>query len=261
MLAAALLACGWMASAPTGSPTPFPRSEVFRPAEGASPAVVVVLHGSEGGGAPYTAFLAKSLADRGLTAATFCWFDCGAEGVPERIERVELERTLAFVRWVAEQEGRPVVLFGWSRGAEQALLLGSLLASDADVKGIAAHAGSDTVVAAFDPKTQWTIDGEGGWDAAWTWQGEPLYGERGMPFGGGPPIALERYPGPVYLSHGGADPLWPASRSEALSQRRTVAGRDTRLHVWPGEGHVLSMEAGKGLADELAAFAKGVAGG
>jgi dienelactone hydrolase len=243
-----------IACAAGGAPAEgFAGTSVFQP-EGRAAVAVVVLHGSEGGSAPYAPWLAAELARRGFVAAAFCWFGC--EGTPDRIQRVPLDHTVDFLTWFQDgpARGLPVVVYGASRGAEHALLLASLLGDTKLVAGVASHAGTDTVVAGFDPRTMGPITTDGGYDAAWTWRGEPLYGERAMPFGSGPRLAIERYPGPVWLSHGELDPLWPASRSRALVKARGAL--PTELHTWPGEGHVVqSRDTVEALLASLVAFA------
>lgn len=238
---------------PGGAPAAgFPGTLVYTPSQPAHVAVVV-LHGSEGGRAPYAPWLASQLADQGFEAAAFCWFGC--EGLPDRIQRISLDRTVEFLRWFEEgpAKGLPVVLYGASRGAEHALLLASLLSDTELIDGVASHAGTDTVVAGFDPSTQGPIPIEGGYDAAWIWKGAPLFGERAMPFGSGPRIEIERYPGPVWLSHGDADPLWPADRSRSLARSRGTL--PTEIHLWPGEGHIVqSPENVRAMLASLVAF-------
>lgn len=258
LVASACLACAGLVVG--GTPVEeYPGTRLFEPAEPA-PVAVVVLHGSEGGRAPFAPWLAGELARRGLLAASFCWFGC--DTLPERIQHIPLDRTVEFVDWLraGPASGTPVVLYGASRGAELALLLGSLEASDARVAAVASHAGSDTVVAAFDPATGGPVEAEGGYDAAWTWKGKPLYGERALPYGSGPAIDLARYPGPVFLSHGERDALWPAERSRRLEAARAAAGLPTVVRYWPDGGHVLQSRKDQvALVDALEAFARSVA--
>ena len=260
-----LLAVSCISMTPTSTASPtdvvpgleaFQGSRVFFPDTEAKGAIVV-LHGSEGGSQPFAPMLAQRFAQEGLVAASFCWFDCGP-GSPAAVDRVPLERTEEFVAWFADgpAQGHPVVLYGASRGAEHALLLASLVADASVIRGVAAHAGTDRVVAAFDPRTGGPVDGEGGYDAAWTWHGQLLYGERELPYGSGPHIYVENYPGPVLLSHGEDDALWPASRTYWLNNWRDDAELKTEVHYWPGEGHILTgREAVDGLMDALVAFA------
>lgn len=258
----ALVSCSSSPSLVVSGGTPaagFSGTTIFVPT-GPPTAAVVVLHGSEGGQAPYAPWLASHLADNGFVTASFCWFGC--DGLPDRVDRVPLDRTVAFLRWFRSgpAEGLPVVVYGASRGAEHALLLASLLGDDALIDGVASHAGTDTVVAAYDPATGGPVLVDGTYDAAWAWKGDLLYGERAMPFGSGPRIAIERYPGPLWLSHGAADPLWPADRSRRLASARGAL--TTEMHVWPGEGHIVQSPANvRALVDSLVAFVARCASG
>lgn len=249
-----LVGCALSPASDGGTPAEgFAGTSVY-PAPAAPKAAIVVLHGSEGGRAPHAPYLAEHLAGRGFVTAAFCWFGC--DGLPDAVDRVSLDRTVAFLEWFRAGPAKdlPVVVYGASRGAEHALLLASLLGDAELVDGVAAHAGTDTVVAGYDPRTGGPVPGDGGYGAAWTWHGAPLYGERAMPFGSGPPIDVARYPGPMWLSHGDADPLWPVERSRKLAAARGAL--PTELHVWPGEGHIVQSRANvAAMLDSLAAFA------
>ena len=224
----------------------YPSTTIFTPARGRPRAAVVLLHGSEGGRAPYMPDTADKLAERGFVTASFCWYDCGGVSAPDKLQHVPLDRTLNFLRWFRKgpAKGLPVVLYGASRGAEHALLLGSLLGHAKLFEGIAAHGGSDTVVAAYDRATNKPISAvDGGFDAAWTWRGLLQYGERALPYGSGPRIAIEAYPGPIWLSHGEMDPLWPAIRSQRLADARKDHPKlETEVHLWAGQGHAIQAD-------------------
>jgi dienelactone hydrolase len=211
---------------------------------------IVLLHGSEGGSAGYIDQDGMRLAEEGFAVLVFCWFGC--PGKPDQILRIPLEDTVEALAWLRASDavgGKPVGLFGWSRGAEQAVLLASLLADTSTIATVGVHAPSDTVVASYDPETGWSpyeYDPETGeyvFAPAWTWQGEPLWGERtdfGEP---GPRIRVEDYPGALYLSHGTADDLWPVARSQNIEAARDAAGLETEPHYWQGEGHIIEDPA------------------
>ena len=186
------------------------------------------------------------LAEEGYAVLVFCWFGC--PGKPDQILRIPLEDTVEAITRLRNSDavgGKPVGLFGWSRGAEQAVLLASLVQDTATIAAVGVHAPSDTIVASYDPSDEsspYEYDPETGewvFAPAWTWQGEPLYGERtdfGEP---GPRIRVEDYPGALYLSHGTDDDLWPVTRSQAIESARDAAGLPTETHYWQGEGHIL----------------------
>jgi hypothetical protein len=212
---------------------------------------IVMLHGSEGGAAGYIDEDARRLAEEGFAVLSFCWFGC--PGKKAVIERIRLEDTVAAIDWLRAHDavrGAPVGIFGWSRGAEQSVLLASLVRNTSVVATVAVHAASDTVVASYDPQTQdspWEMDpktGEWVLAPAWTWQGQPLYGERGSFSEPGPRIRVEDYTGAMFLSHGTDDDLWPVTRTQNIEQaRNTAGGLSTEAHYWQGQGHIIEDAA------------------
>ncbi len=111
--------------------TQFPGSYLFVPATPGAHPGIIALHGS--GGGRYTPGMmcnARLLASRGYATLAFCYFDCGADAMPEALSDVDLRRTYEAMLWLKRSphvQGGPVVLSGASRGAEQAVLLASLL--------------------------------------------------------------------------------------------------------------------------------------
>jgi hypothetical protein len=227
----------------------FPGSKLFMPPNAARPVGgVVMLHGSEGGSDGAIWEYAQALAnDAGVVTLALCWFNCPT--LPNKIFHIPLERVLDAGRWVKalpQVNHSKVALFGWSRGGEQSVLISSLLAATDLFAAVAVHAPSDTIVGAYDPatdnglpetdpKTGMTVSG-----AAWTWQGQPLFGERDLnSYGTGPRIAVEKYPGPLFLSHSINDTLWSVQRSYNIAMARMAANLPTETHYWPGEDHVL----------------------
>jgi hypothetical protein len=109
----------------------FPGSYLFVPATPGSHRGIIALHGS--GGGRYTPGMmcnARLLASRGYATLAFCYFDCGADAIPEALSDIDLRRTYDAMVWLKRSpyvQGEKVVLSGASRGAEQAVLLASLL--------------------------------------------------------------------------------------------------------------------------------------
>ncbi|BBI48934.1 hypothetical protein HORIV_13550 [Vreelandella olivaria] len=145
-----------------------------------------------------------------------------------------------------------VGLYGISRGAEHALLLASQMAKDS-VAGIpdaiAAHSPPDVVCGAFDA-CSFRDAGDPGWQAwdvskrAWTWQGSH---EGLLPT---TPIEIERYPGPLLLSHGTQDRMWTVEMTKRLEQRLLKHGRSPEVHYYECEDHIPSS-AGQNKHYEL----------
>jgi dienelactone hydrolase len=245
----------------------FPGSKIYKPATLPSPGIVM-LHGSEGGSAPYIQSFAAQIASAGFVVVTLCWFGC--PGKPDKLLDIPLESVVDMGQWLKTSggvQGGKVGLFGWSRGAELSLLLTSLVGT-APFEAVAVHAPSDTVVAAFDPAMAHVpphygaipeTDAQGDTipAAAWTWHGEPLHGEPSFNLASrGPTIAVTSYPGPVYVSQGEDDQIWSVDRGRhVVAERAAVPALVTESHFYPNEGHVLQTPADQAtMVREVASF-------
>lgn len=228
----------------------YPGSKVFIPSLVPAPAIIL-LHGSEGGKEGSIEELAKTLRDAGFVTMSLCYYGC--MGMPDKLTAIPLERVLdaaMALKQLPAVHQRKVGLFGWSRGAEQSLLLASLARTADRIAAVAVHAPFHAVVSSWDPETEDCVItdslGRKVCTNAWTWYGQPL-GGGDDPFGpvSGPDILIENYQGPVYLSHGTADDLWPVQESETLAaRRRTYTPRlHTEAHYWQGEGHMIEKQA------------------
>lgn len=216
---------------------------------------ILLLHGSEGGFAGWSSVYALALAMQGFVAFTFSYSKGGNSWHAGDIHDVDLDRTVDALRWLRQHPAvsGKVGLYGNSRGAEHAILLVSLMARDG-LSGLpdalAAHAPSDTIAGAFiagawNPKERET------WDPAkraWRW--------RGTSEGLTPttPIELERYSGPVFLSHGEADQVWTVECTRRLEARLRAAGRHPEVHYYPGEGHGFRAETRNVAHERLVTF-------
>jgi dipeptidyl aminopeptidase/acylaminoacyl peptidase len=227
----------------------FPGSKAFLPKTLPAPGLLM-LHGSEGGADGSIEEDAKFFAQSGYVVVTLCWFGCN--GLPNKILRVPLDRTVDAGTWLGsttEVAGKKVGLFGWSRGAEQAVLIASVLGTKTPFATVAVHAASDTVVSSYDPTTDNAIMetrlGRSVVAPAWTFKGTPIFGEQNAnELGTGPRIEIEKYPGALFVSHGMNDQLWEVARSQRLvASRGRVVGLKTEAHYWPGEGHVIETQA------------------
>jgi nucleolar protein 56 len=234
----------------------FPGSKLYTPARTPAPGIVM-LHGSEGGSAPYIQSLAQQLSESGFVVMTLCWYGC--PGKPDKLLDIPLESVTDAGQWLAGSTavgGSKVGLFGWSRGAELALLTTSLTGT-APFQAVAVHAPSDTIVAAFDPATAsvppyygaiMRVDPQTGANIpapSWTWHGTELFGEPKPDFSiPGPLIEVTRYSGPVYVSQGENDQIWSVARGRhVVAERSAVPGLVTESHFFPNEGHVLQKPA------------------
>jgi dienelactone hydrolase len=182
-----------------------------------APAVVVL----GGAGGAYDALPALGLALSGYPALALAYFD--EPGLPQCLCSIPLEYFARAVGWLRARpadRGRPVVLYGASRGAEAVLLLASYLPHLAD--GVVASSPTAVINGA--------VSAAGG--AAWTFGGQPL-----APVGN---IPVTRIRVPLLIGDGGQDAVW-----DSAAAARTIIGelRGSSDHAsatslyYPGAGH------------------------
>lgn len=226
------------------------------PGDGPFPAILV-LHGSEGGWSGWSHRNAVLLAAHGYLAFPLSYSQDGNVWNAGQIRDIPLERTQAALEALSQFapcRGQPLGIYGASRGAEQALLLSSLLAlSEAPIQpnAIAAHSPADVVCGAFDARTfrDHTDPGWQAWDAAaqaWTWQGEGLKPTT--------PIEVEKIEAPIFLSHGTADRVWSFKMTERLQRRLQQVGKTPEVHFYEGQDHIPNSEGENDHHQRLIAF-------
>lgn len=208
---------------------------------------VMLLHGSEGGLSGWSHRNAVMLAAHGFLAFPMPYSIGGNTWNAGSIQNVELMNSVRAMRALRSFEfcNGSVGLFGVSRGGEHALLVTSLMVRDGldDLPdAVAVHSAADTICGAFDARAYRDIGDEGfrPWDPskrAWTWNGSS---EDLLPT---TPIAIEAYPGPIFLTHGDSDAVWSVDTTRRLEQRLVDAGRAPETHYFAGEGHSLRSEA------------------
>ena len=85
---------------------------------------------AQGGSDPEFAWYARLWAHLGYAVLAYCYFDCSREpdALPASLKNVETSGVLDAVDWLRQQsfsDGR-VAVFGFSMGAELALIVGTL---------------------------------------------------------------------------------------------------------------------------------------
>jgi len=227
------------------------------PGDGPFPAVML-FHGSEGAWSGWSHRNAAILAAHGFLAFPFGYSKGGNAWNAGNIVDVPLDRAadaLAALR-AFSPVGEHVGVYGVSRGAEHALLLASMMARD-DMDGlpdaIAAHSAPDVVCGAFDSR-RWRDAGDPGWQSwdpaqrAWTWRGSS---DDLLPTS---PIEAERFPGPMFLSHGTADTVWSVDMTRRLADRLERHGRTPEVHYYEGQDHVPGSAGENDHHEKLIAF-------
>ena len=234
---------------------------LFLPAgEGVRPAVLV-LSGSEGGTFEPAA---SQYAAQGYTAFALAYF--GMDGLPEELEEIPVETVERALQWLAAQpsvNGDAIGAWGASKGAELALLSASLYPT---IKAVVAKSASAYVFESIGEtmgkvhKSSWTHRGEPvpfvplefnmriGMSYFWSrfrrkpWPTRPMYGHaiKHAPDLESASIKVENINGPVLVTGGGQDGVWPSDEmARAIGKRLASHGRKFEYVVltYPGAGH------------------------
>lgn len=217
-------------------------TELFLTGDG--PTGVLVLSGSSG---RVEEQRCRALAALGATAASYRWFG-------ETVDQVPLESFEEPLARLHERCERLVVL-GTSKGAEAALLLGSL---HPEIDAVVAVSGSHVVWAALSQerpqRSSFTRGGEPlpfvPYDDDWEPDSDPvefvgMYEQSLETYADRVPAAripVDRIEGEVLLVAGGDDRLWPSvDMADEIVAHRSAAGLDTTLVTHPGAGHRLVL--------------------
>ena len=153
----------------------------------------------------------RLLASHGYPVLQLAYF--GEAGLPGELREIPLEYfRRALERLRADAAAERIVVLGYSRGGELALILGSRFPELVD--GVAAYAPSSVVNSSLDC------------GPAWTQGGRPLAAATCAEFGNTGPananaiIPVERIDGPLLTVAGIADAVWPAaSYAAAIADR------------------------------------------
>jgi dipeptidyl aminopeptidase/acylaminoacyl peptidase len=217
---------------------PFAGSTLFVPANGRVRGGIVFLHGSEGGDRGGTLDLAANWASVGFAALSYSYFGVPGADIPAKLGGVELRRTIKAIEWLKRSShlkgGKKVGLWGGSRGAEQALLVASVIKDPSILACVAAHAPASKTGDSLDWDTMDSVyDEDRNRLTAWQLDAKPI--EDGIP------IPVERYLGPIYIEAGTRDEIWPSAQyTREIEQRLTAAGKSAEIHIVQGERHGFS---------------------
>lgn len=195
---------------------------------------ILVLGGSEGGIGSSSQFAAL-FASHGYPALALAYFQCDA--LPDDIRHIPLEYIQNAIRWLkAQPQVHPekIAVFGRSKGAELALVIGSV---DPEIRAVIASSPSSTVCIGcskasadsdiFSPHSSWTFRGEPLPYVPWT-EAQAREAEERLQAGQRiddihaetwkacewleeATIPVERINGPILLLSSDDDHWWPAA--------------------------------------------------
>lgn len=215
---------------------------------------------------PWTDIEANVLATQGYSVLVYCYFDCNRllTGPRQTLAKIEATAVLDAVAWLRAQDRNngKVVVYGFSRGAELTMIVGSLpTTSQNRPTGLIAHSPSDV------------FNGPNNWDwyepACWLckngfgtcndhspnsdYQWNPACGDdmtkmnfkdsawliHGKSVPAGQRIEIEKYDGPILLTVGEKDAMWPVDQTRRLEKTLREAHRNLEIHYFPKGGHGL----------------------
>lgn len=243
--------------------TPFKGARLFSPNISTPKTSIVMLHGSEGGSHYAGDSQAATYAMLGYRVLRYCYFDCGRgiTGPRETLRGVNAEGALAAVKWLRELPGGngKVAVFGVSRGAEFALILGAMNHGPGEKPdAIIAHAPSDVFAGPVNwdwfevacwlcrPGTACAVDADFDWNARCGPDDPRLvdfeiaaFRVGGRDVRSGTRIEIEKYDGPLMITVGEKDEIWPAQQTRNIDKTLREAGRKPEIHYFPEGGHGL----------------------
>lgn len=218
----------------------------------ASPRYGVLVVGGSEGGLPLE--LSREIAQTGRPVLALAYFK--EKSLPLELNEIALEYFEAPMNWLlAQSETRDdgLLVVGWSKGAELALLMAS---RDRKIIGVAAGAPSSHVWAGVldewdrEPSSSWTAEGNPIEYVRYRFDREypnlkTMY-ESSLQRAENKEearIPVENINGPVLLLSGGDDTLWPSTSMAKYICQTIEAVRKNCNHVdWPNAGHSLTAE-------------------
>ena len=213
---------------------------------------VLVLGGSEGG---IPDKLAKPIAEAGFSTLALAYFN--ALDLPQELEKIPLEYFDHAKLWLKKQKNvkqDQLIVVGWSKGAELALLLAS---RDASIQRVVAIAPSSAVWAGIlkdwtkVPASSWTDKGEelpfipfnptGKVNGLLDLYAQSLESRADM---GKANIPVGNIRGKVFLMTGENDEIWPSPQmSDVICQQMNSKRDDSCQHInYLGLNHLLNYK-------------------
>ncbi|EFB40713.1 MULTISPECIES: acyl-CoA thioester hydrolase/BAAT C-terminal domain-containing protein [Parachlamydia] len=234
---------------------------LFLPFSQAPLPVIIVLGGSNGG---LSENRARLIASNGFAVLALGYF--GLEGLPDNLENIPLEYFERAFEWLSQRDdilGNRVGIYGISRGAELALLIGCLFPEK--VQAIVAALPSYVVFGGLSSERV----------PAWQYRGEPLIPDAPVPmcdlsYGKGQnpedpltistsylqgmqefpedyaaaEIPVEKLQASLLLISGGDDQMWPSTlfASKIMDRLKAKQSQITRIHLdYPLAGHLIHV--------------------
>lgn len=222
---------------------PYPGFLYVPDAPGPHPGILL-LHGSEGGHGDYWNFpgeasfptgessfcakLARHFSSLGFVAFAYSYFHSdGIKGFsnypPKELAHIEIQNTARAFAWLKNSshiQGGAVGLWGGSRGAEHALLLGSVISQlksdNIQIDVIVAEAPCDLIYPGFSLEAAKALST----GAEFPENPPPAWKLNDQPLQMYVPIEIEKIKAPILITYGAEDPIWgPQVAPEKLHQR------------------------------------------
>ncbi|MEC7986725.1 MAG: acyl-CoA thioester hydrolase/BAAT C-terminal domain-containing protein [Myxococcota bacterium] len=220
---------------------------LYRPDDDRSHPSILLLHGLEGGNGDFryekgkkptqtgenawVPVLARYLASQGYVTYALCYFDCGhhlefENHPPDELIGIDLKEhflpAMRALRSAPYSKGEKMAFWGTSRGGELALVLGSILSKHGQSLGVGlphlvlAHSPPDYIASGFSKKTAAAIIAgkTPEWDLKPAWMLDHFVPAMGDV------IPIEDYEGPILVTYGAKDEVWPPSVKPTNLQRR-----------------------------------------
>jgi hypothetical protein len=234
---------------------------------------VIVLTGSDGGKADYTA---ERIASMGYNVLSLAYFDrAGSSIVPETLQLIAMEYFDAPKKWLIERSSTRndgVILYGLSKGAELALVLASF---DNDYKAVIALAPSQVIwqgqgsQRGLSSPSSWSRNGLGLPFVPYVSREErDRFGFTNMHAASltneiaveNALIGVEHIVGPILLLSGGMDDAWPSSSmgDKICTTVNSESGPKCEHITYEDGDHLLSSYQSESFA-EVARFLNSIA--